>query len=178
VGVGDLYQLQVIEGDLSVNLADSGFGLSQVLPIIVKTVNMELEKEQEADRIRRRAVPPFRRDMSEIYTSLIQQPEIHLNPKIEAEIGDFFINIMDSGINLMIETHSEHLLNRIQRRVADGTIEDPMNVNIYFFSKDDHISHIDEINISSEGIFDYWPENFFQDDFEEAISILKESMGE
>jgi hypothetical protein len=177
VGFGDLYQLVVEEDGLSINLADSGFGLSQTLPIIVRAVNMDLKREQEQERSNMaRWVPSRSRQVQNRFMMLIEQPEIHLNPRIEADIGDFFIDIIESDIDLIIETHSEHLLNRIQRRVADDTIKDSGSVSIYFVSKPEEESDIEEIIMDSNGRFDNWPAGFFQDDFEEAIEILKESL--
>lgn len=177
VGFGDLYQLVVKENGLSVNLADSGFGLSQTLPIIVRAVNMGLKKErgQEASKRIPWSSPRFRAAQIRPIM-LIEQPEIHLNPRIEADIGDFFINIVKSDIDLLIETHSEHLLNRVQRRVADGTIEDEDRISIYFVEKPEDKSKIREITMDSSGRFEDWPSGFFQDDFEEAVEILKESL--
>lgn len=177
VGFGDLYQLVVEEDGLSVNLADSGFGLSQTLPIIVRAVNMELKKDRNQERSNKGGwLPPRSKRTQGRFMMLIEQPEIHLNPRIEASVGDFFINIIDSGMDLIIETHSEHLLNRIQRRVTDGTIEDSSRISIYFVSKEGRESEIEEIVMDSNGRFENWPAGFFQDDFDEAIEILKESL--
>ena len=173
VGVGDLYQLEVIQSGLSVNLADAGFGLSQTLPIIIECINMRIEDESSTDGAYLRR---FSKRQSQTPLGLIEQPEIHLNPRIEASLGDFFIDVMKSDPKLMIETHSEHLLNRIQRRIADGTIENENNVVIYFISKEEDSSHIREIEISSKGVFSDWPEGFFQDDFDDAMETLKESL--
>lgn len=175
VGVGDLYQMEVTQEGLAVNLADAGFGLSQTLPIIVECVSMQMgdDSSQASPRL-----TPYRlgRHAEEAPLGLIEQPEIHLNPRIEASLGDFFIEVMKSDVNLMIETHSEHLLNRLQRRIADGSIDDPNNIVIYFISKEEGVSEINEIQISSSGSFSEWPDGFFQEDFEDAIEILKESI--
>jgi len=177
VGVGDLYQLNVDQDGLSVNLADAGFGISQTLPIIVECVNMELRRAGKIDESQsRRRHPRELSNIPKIYMMLIEQPEIHLNPKIEAALGDFFIDVMESDINMIIETHSEHLLNRLQRRVADGTVENAEDISIYFFENDENVSEIEKIEMTNNGTFDNWPQGFFQDDLDEAIEILKESL--
>lgn len=173
LGIGGIYQLRVIENDLSVNIVDIGFGLSQILPILAECINFSLTDIRRDKRV---YFPFFFEEKSDVNRLLItEQPEIHLNPKIQAALGDFFVQIGKSDRTLLIETHSEHLLSRIQRRVADGTLN-PEDVIIYYISKQDNKSEIEEISISNKGVFSYWPEGFFQDDFDEAIEILKESL--
>lgn len=174
VGVGDLYQLEVKQSGLSINLADAGFGLSQTIPIIIECINMQLSDEPSSSSFER-GLRPVMPGGSQAPLGVIEQPEIHLNPRIEAALGDFFIDVMESGSNLIIETHSEHLLNRLQRRVVDGSIEEENNVVIYFISKEEKESELREIEISSSGELSQWPDGFFQDDFEDAMEILKES---
>jgi len=178
LGVGEIYQLKVKENDLSVNIADVGFGLSQILPIITECINYSLGVSSKHKEIRNRLYNPFDFEEREVNNILItEQPEIHLNPRIQAELGDFFIHIAKPEKSLLIETHSEHIVSRIQRRVSDGTLK-PEDVIIYFISKHGTKSKIDEISISDKGQFSYWPEGFFQDDFKDAIEILKNSFEE
>lgn len=175
LGVGEIYQIRLKENGLSVNLADVGFGISQVLPILTECINFSI-----------RDIPPkislkpryffYEKEEEEVNRLLIsEQPEIHLNPRIQAELGDFFIQLGKKNRVILIETHSEHIITRIQRRVADGTLNSE-DVIIYFISKHDNKSEVKEISISNVGQFSYWPEGFFQDDFEDAIEILKESL--
>ena len=176
IGVGDMYQLRVKENDLSINIADVGFGLSQILPIVTECINYLIGDSMKEKEIKRRFYYPFDFKREKINKILItEQPEIHLNPRIQAELGDFFIYIAKPEKALLIETHSEHIISRIQRRVADGTLN-PEDVVIYFISKNGNKSDIKEISISRNGQFNYWPEGFFQDDFEDAIEILKTSL--
>lgn len=82
---------------ISVNICDTGFGISQLLPIIVAG---------------------FYATSGSMF--LVEQPEIHLHPRLQADTGDLLIEISKAGKTLIIETHSEHLLLRIQRRIARG----------------------------------------------------------
>ena len=169
---GDIYQLNVKQNGLSVNMADVGFGLSQILPILVECLNYSLE------HVPSKQINPFEYSSSEqtIKKCIIsEQPEIHLNPMIQAQLGDLFIEIGASDMSIFIETHSEHIINRVQRRVADGTL-DPNDVSIYFVSKNKNKSIVKNIKLSPNGTFDYWPEGFFQDDYEDSIEILKASL--
>lgn len=177
LGVGEIYQLKVMENGLSVNIADVGFGLSQILPILTECINFSLRDINHDIRLREGYYPRTYKGEEEINRLFItEQPEIHLNPKIQAALGDFFIQLGDQNRMLLIETHSEHIITRIQRRVADGSLN-PEDAIIYYISKHDNKSEIKKISISPNGEFSYWPKGFFQDDFEDAIEIIKKSHG-
>jgi predicted ATPase len=79
------------------NFADVGYGISQVLPVIVQAF----------------LVPRGG-------TYIVQQPELHLHPDAQAGLADFFIYLASQGVHSIIETHSEYLLLRIRRRLAEG----------------------------------------------------------
>src|SRR5271165_488488 len=84
-------------GALKANLADVGFGVSQILPVLVEGLLM-----------RRGGI------------FLVQQPEIHLHPDAQAGLADFFIYLACNGVITVVETHSEYLLLRLRRRLAEG----------------------------------------------------------
>lgn len=175
---GDMYQLKVIQNGLNINVADVGFGISQILPILTECLDYSTKKSSQYVNYN----PYFRNylvhgEIERTYRKMIicQQPEIHLNPKIQSELGDFFTQIDDPNLSLLIETHSEHILTRLQRRVADGTL-DSKDIAIYFVSNEQNCSNIKNLSISKRGEFDSWPEGFFQDDYEDTIEILKASL--
>jgi hypothetical protein len=82
---------------IQANLVDVGFGLSQVLPVLVQGLLMT---------------------PGGIY--LVQQPEIHLHPDAQAGLADFFLYLASRGVITVVETHSEYLLLRLRRRLAEG----------------------------------------------------------
>lgn len=133
---------------LKVNLADIGFGASQVLPIVVEGFYAD-----------------------EGSTLLIEQPEIHLHPKAQAALGDLLIDIAKERKTLIVETHSEHLLSRIRRRIAEGRIKRE-DVVIYFFTLKEGRTHIKPIQLNELGQFEFeeWPEDFFAEDYKEATA--------
>ena len=156
---GDIHSLQVIEKSTGtpLTLCDVGFGLSQILPILVQSV------------------------MPDTKMVLIEQPEIHLHPKMQTELGDFFIEQCKAGKRqFIIETHSEHLLLRIMRRIREttaGTIKDsslaltPEDVAILYVKPSDEGSQILHLRIDDEGDFiDEWPGGFFEESFEEKFA--------
>jgi len=145
-----VYQLTVGDDEFKVNIADAGFGISQIFPIIVEGLRMPQGG-----------------------TLILEQPEIHLHPKIQAQLADFFISIALSGKSTIIETHSEHLINRLVRRV----IEDPSDkikdlIGIYFISPTEDGSQVEEILIDDVRGIIHWPKDFFDqaaDDIREKL---------
>ena len=116
------FNLQNKNGSVSLkigkqNISDVGFGVSQVLPIITQSILMKRGE-----------------------TLLIEQPEIHLHPKMALEMADFLISQAQNKINMIIETHSDHIVNRIIRRVMENQ-ELKSLITIYFVGKDIDNTH-------------------------------------
>jgi predicted ATPase len=104
--------------------------------------------------------------------SIIEQPELHLHPRAQCELGDVFIYASHKGSNSVIETHSEHLILRLSRRIRETTKEvliknelklKPENVNIHYFKPNgDGTTSIHKIRFDHQGEFlDLWPDGFF-----------------
>lgn len=158
VGVEDvkevIHRLKINQNGLSLDITDVGFGISQVLPIIVQGF---LSKQDSL--------------------TIIEQPEIHLHPMMQSELADLFIDIVadkSQSKRLLIETHSESLLKRLRRRIAEGKISNN-DVAIYFIqgSKKKTISaRIQKLDISNRGSFD-WPIEFYSTDLEDTTEFLK-----
>lgn len=130
-----------------VKITDVGVGVSQVLPALVQAFYC----------------PPNS-------TVWMEQPEIHLHPQVQAELADVFITavqVRENGaprnVQLVIESHSEHFLNRLQRRIADETIE-AEDVAIYFASRKVDETVLEPLRLNQYGDIENWPENFFGDD--------------
>jgi len=134
---------------IPVNISDVGFGASQILPLIVEGFHCP--------------------DNSIIIS---EQPEIHLHPKIQAELGDMLIDIVNENKFIIIETHSEHLLARVRRRIAEGKIP-KKKVSIYYFEPESRGTRIDEIILDDDGQYLCFPKGFFEEDVEEAFKHLK-----
>jgi predicted ATPase len=136
-----------------VKIADVGFGVSQVLPAVVQAFYC----------------PPNS-------TVWMEQPEIHLHPRIQAQLADVFISAVQAwehgkprNIQLIIETHSEHFLSRLQRRVAEESI-DTTDVAVYYARRAGVSSKLDHLRLTDLGDIENWPENFFGDDLAESTA--------
>jgi predicted ATPase len=137
-------------GANDVNVAAMGEGISQLLPIITEVVR--------SDRFS---------------TVLVEQPEIHLHPALQSELADLFIKIVNLGERqLVVETHSEHLLLRLRRRIADGDI-DADKVRILYVSKVNGASKVDTLRLTDSGQIDNWPKGFFDDAYQEAMALAR-----
>ncbi|MDP1937369.1 MAG: DUF3696 domain-containing protein [Hylemonella sp.] len=130
-----------------VKITDVGFGVSQVLPALVQAFYC----------------PPNS-------TVWMEQPEIHLHPQVQAELADVFISAIrarengkERNIQLIVESHSEHFLNRLQRRVAEGEVT-PNDVAIYFCRRAGSVTELEPLRLNLYGDIENWPENFFGDE--------------
>ncbi len=150
-----VYSEQKPDGD---NLIDVGFGISQILPIVT-----QLYYDKQGENEYRSS--PAGRDLAEIF--VIEQPEIHLHPKAQAELVNLFVERISDEQNkaqIIIETHSEHLIRRLQNLVADPDNRFRADdVAIYYVDmKEEGISWVKRMNLNQNGQFiDKWPSGFF-----------------
>ena len=111
------------------NLIDVGYGVSQALPVITELLRPD-------------APPLF----------LLQQPEVHLHPSAQAALGSLFCQVASRDRQLIIETHSDNLIDRVRMDVRDGRgALKPEDVSILFFERDDLDVHIHSLGIDGEG---------------------------
>lgn len=124
----DPCQVQVTVAGPPANLADVGYGISQALPVVVES----------ALRSARGAL-------------LIQQPEVHLHPRAQAALGTFLVDVVQQDPRMIvIETHSDHLVDRVRQHVASGQI-DREDVCILFFDKPALETHVHRIELDERG---------------------------
>lgn len=145
----NLYQASVRshEGGAAVLLTDVGFGVSQVLPVIVLL----------------HYVP-------EGSTVILEQPEIHLHPLAQAHLADVIIHAaVQRRIQVIVESHSEHLLLRLQRRIAEEEVSHD-DVKLYFCGARDGNSTIDRLKLDRFGRIENWPDKFMGDAFGETYA--------
>lgn len=136
------------------NLVHVGIGVSQVLPIVVSAL------------------------LAEKGTTLIfEQPELHLHPRVQTRLADFFLSMTMLKKQCIVETHSEYLVNRLcyHSAIAEGEkVSD--EVVVFFVERKDGQSVYQEIKINKFGVIRDWPRGFFDENEENATKILKAVM--
>ena len=142
-----------------VDLPDVGFGISQVLPVLVQWFY----------------APPGS-------IILMEQPEIHLHPSAQSALADVMIDVINSredgknrNIQLIIETHSEHFLRRLQRRIAENAVPKE-KVSAYFANITKTPAQLELLQIDIFGNIQNWPENFFGDEMGDITAQAKAAM--
>ncbi len=138
-------KIKTVDGEASHALADSGFGYSQVLPILVRGL---LAKENSV--------------------LVIEQPELHLNPALQVRLAEFFVAMMRSGKQVLIETHSEHIVDAIRVFAAeDESGEIARNSGIFYIDAASERPYVYSMNVEPDGTMNNWPPHFFG----EALSL-------
>jgi predicted ATPase len=145
-------------GSSEVLLTDVGFGVSQVLPVITL-----LQYVPEGS------------------TVILEQPEIHLHPLAQAALADVIIQAATHRkLQVILESHSEHLLLRLQRRIAEQTLK-ASDVKLYFCDAPNGTSVLTELEMDMFGVIKNWPVNFMGDAFTETaeaeLARLKRMVG-
>ena len=141
-----------INGKDKTNVADTGYGYSQMLPIVMLLWMIHENKGRNLYKRRR--------------TLVIEQPELHLHPAYQAKMMDVFVNIVKEAkanqINLRIifETHSETMINRLGTLVAYGKISKD-DINILVFDKNNSTTNIKSKKFDDDGLLRGWPCDFF-----------------
>ena len=134
-------------------LTEVGFGVSQVLPVLVLLYY----------------VP-------EGSTVLLEQPEIHLHPAVQSGLADVMLNVAKvRNVQIVVESHSEHLMRRLQRRVAENRAS-ARDVKLYFVSRKRDKAHVSDLLLNEWGEIENWPDNFFGDEMGEIAAISRASL--
>ncbi|MBR6643889.1 MAG: AAA family ATPase [Lachnospiraceae bacterium] len=142
-----------VDGNEETNMADTGYGYSQMLPIVVmlwmlhkKNINSKKEKLTR--------------------TIVIEQPELHLHPAYQAKMVDVFVNVINEALNagidikVIFETHSEAMINRIGRLISSKKFSAD-KVNVLVFDKIEEKTIIQSKKFNEKGLLMGWPMDFF-----------------
>jgi hypothetical protein len=151
VGKTLLYQIEVVRNGKRSNLADVGYGVSQVLPVITL-----LHFVPEGSVI------------------LCEDPEAHLHPMAQSGLADLFVEVAKQRkLQVLIETHSEHLFRRLQYLIAADTVKAD-DCALYYVDRDEPSAKLTELRADEFGRIQNWPENLFGDAVGEAGRQMRE----
>lgn len=134
------------------DLTHVGVGVSQVLPILVMCLLADTDS-----------------------TLVFEQPELHLHPKVQTLLGDFFLSMALCNKQCIVETHSEYFIDRLRFRIASACSENELSrhTKIYFVEKPFQGSSFREVVINDFGAIPNWPEGFFDQSQKQAEEILR-----
>jgi predicted ATPase len=129
-----------------------GFGISYALPIIV--TGLVAKKDS---------------------LFIVENPEAHLHPKGQSNIGYFLGKVAEAGVRIIIETHSEHVVNGLRRAILESNLLKTSDANIYFFGGGDSkkSSNVELIGIEEDGSLNKFPKDFFDQVNQDLSEIIK-----
>ena len=144
--------MKLSNSDSMHDLTHVGVGVSQVLPILVMCLLADADS-----------------------TLVFEQPELHLHPKVQTMLGDFFLSMVLCNKQCIVETHSEYFIDRLRFRIAAAPPEKELNslAKIYFVEKPSQSSAFREVVINEYGAISDWPEGFFDQSQQQAEEILR-----
>jgi predicted ATPase len=150
--LGHELKVSLANSDIEHDLTHVGVGVSQVLPILVMCLLAERDS-----------------------TLVFEQPELHLHPKVQTLLGDFFLSMALCNKQCIVETHSEYFIDRLRFRMAAAPAEKPLThlSRIYFVEKSNQGSTFREIEVNDYGAIVDWPDGFFDQSQQQAEQILR-----
>ena len=138
------------KGGPEVRLTDVGFGVSQILPVLILCYYVPRGS-----------------------ILILEQPEAHLHPNVQAKLADVLIDVVKNrNIQIILESHSEHLLHRLTRRIAEGEFS-VNDTALYSCQINDGTSEIEQLKMDEYGNVSNWPRNFFGDDAGDVFDRAK-----
>lgn len=147
-GRGYLFELSDTRTGVDVSLADVGYGVSQVLPIVTECLG------------------------SSSSVICIEQPELHLHPRLAADLAELLVESATRGNQILAETHSESMLLRVQRLVREGRIAADDVAVLYVDNVSGTGARVSRLRLDVEGdLVDRWPGGFFDDRLADALGI-------
>ena len=149
--LGHELKVGLSNSDSTHDLTHVGVGVSQVLPILLMCLLADTDS-----------------------TLVFEQPELHLHPRVQTLLGDFFLSIALSGKQCIVETHSDYFIDRLRFRIAAASPENELQsqAKIYFVEKPSRASSFREVVINEYGAIADWPDGFFDQSQQQAEAII------
>lgn len=153
--LGHELKVGLSNSDSTYDLTHVGVGVSQVLPILVMCLLADTDS-----------------------TLVFEQPELHLHPKVQTLLGDFFLSMALCNKQCIVETHSEYFIDRLRFRIAAASPEKELHsqTKIFFVEKPSQSSSFREVVINEYGAISDWPEGFFDQSQQQAEEILNAAL--
>ena len=160
---------EVNKKDTDVNLTDTGYGISQILPVLAKVWWATFSRNSRSENSRIGGYSQISGQRNSPSVVAIEQPELHLHPAYQSLLADTFVNAINSRPNhnliFVIETHSETFIDRLGELIENGEF-DTKNVEIVIFEKNEEskekITNVSISEFDEEGVLDNWPYGFFR----------------
>jgi predicted ATPase len=136
-----------------VTIADTGFGVSQVLPVLTHALLADTDS-----------------------LLIFEQPEIHLHPRAQARLAELLVCLARTGRRIIIETHSDHLINRLRRIVAEDMSNQLADLVSIVFVQPPHANEgawLESLRVNEEGQIENWPPGFLAETAEDAKAIVQ-----
>ncbi|MEM7534353.1 MAG: DUF3696 domain-containing protein, partial [Chloroflexota bacterium] len=138
----------------ALDLLNVGVGVSQVLPTLVQALLMD-----------------------EDCILLLEQPELHLHPKVHSVLADFLLGITTLNKQVIVETHSEYLIHRLRLRIVESVDQNILrSIRMYFVEKEEGCSQFRDVEPNEYGVIKDWPKNFFDTSETELSTIIHKQM--
>lgn len=151
--LGTVLHVRDANMDGELDLTAVGFGTSQLLPVLVQGL----------------LTPP-----GGIF--MVEQPEVHLHPAVQSKLADFFLSLTYSNVQCIIETHSEHIVNRLRLRIVEDSTADVLDrIQMFFAIREGGVSRFTPVTLNNNGAITQWPPGFFDQAENENILIAKTS---
>lgn len=154
---GPVFSCMMRLGERESNLADTGEGFGQVLPVLVQQLQHRATAREHS------------------IFDIVEHPELHLHPAARAALADLYVDtVVDSGSRVLVETHSENFLLRLRRRVAEGRLS-PDQVALYWVDEttDASASTVRPIEIGRDGSVEQWPSGVFSESYDEVRALRR-----